>query len=302
MKSIVIIIPYFGELPKLFPFWYSSAVNNPSVDFLFITDNDVSGAPNIHVERCHFSDFKKLIDERLGFDTSIKSPYKLCDFKPSYGYILQEKIASYDFWGFGDIDLIYGDIRSFLTDDILSAYDMISGWGHLTLYRNTESCNTMFMHRHEGYQYYKDSFTTDAITFFDEYLHLGMSDMWQNCYPERVFCQNTFIDDIRIPVLYDHFLSETDINRKGLTFIYRNKNLYRVYYDKKFVRHVEPTLYAHFQKRKNWKVSTSDTDSYIVYPNVISKPPKCFLYLYLLVYGCSKQMFINAIKYVCRIK
>ena len=37
-----------------------------------------------------------------------------------------EIIADYDFWGIGDIDIVYGDIRSFINDEILNEYDVIS--------------------------------------------------------------------------------------------------------------------------------------------------------------------------------
>ena len=40
---------------------------------------------------------------------TIEDAYKLTDFKPAYGEIFQDYIIQYDFWGFTDIDLIYGD-------------------------------------------------------------------------------------------------------------------------------------------------------------------------------------------------
>ena len=39
MKKIIIIIPYFGKLPKIYAFWRQSALNNPSIDFLFVADS-----------------------------------------------------------------------------------------------------------------------------------------------------------------------------------------------------------------------------------------------------------------------
>ena len=38
MKRIRIVIPYFGILPPPFRFWWQSALANPTVDFLFVTD------------------------------------------------------------------------------------------------------------------------------------------------------------------------------------------------------------------------------------------------------------------------
>ena len=49
----------------------------------------------------------------------------------------------YDFWGYCDIDLIFGNIRKFITDDILDKYDKILSRGHFTLFRNKDSINTI---------------------------------------------------------------------------------------------------------------------------------------------------------------
>ncbi|WP_333486766.1 DUF6625 family protein, partial [Phocaeicola plebeius] len=140
MKSIIIIIPYFGKLPTLFPFWLQSALNNPTIDFLFITDANIQPMQNIKVINKTFSLLKEEIQSKFNFEIKLETPYKLCDFKPAYGYIFNEQIKGYDFWGFGDIDLIYGNIRNFINDTILNQYSVISGWGHLTLYKNTEEC------------------------------------------------------------------------------------------------------------------------------------------------------------------
>jgi hypothetical protein len=146
MKSIVIIFPYFGKLPVQYGMWRASALYNPSVDFMFFTDADVKPAENIIVHKMQFDDFKQIVQKAFNFQIALNRPYKLCEYKQSYGYILQDYINEYDFWGFGDLDLVYGDIRSFLTDDVLT-HKFLLGWGHLTLLRNDEDANTYFMKR-----------------------------------------------------------------------------------------------------------------------------------------------------------
>jgi hypothetical protein len=64
--------------------------------------------------------------EKLGFGVNIKHSYKLCDFKPAYGFIFFELIENYDFWGYCDIDIIFGSIRDFITKEILESHDLIS--------------------------------------------------------------------------------------------------------------------------------------------------------------------------------
>ena len=46
MKKIIIIIPYFGEFPNYFDLWMKSVKYNSDIDFLLITDNDITDKPN----------------------------------------------------------------------------------------------------------------------------------------------------------------------------------------------------------------------------------------------------------------
>ena len=172
MKSIVLIIPYFGRLPDFFPVWKETALANPTVDFMFFTDIDgLRGEGNIRVVHISFSDFREKLQERLDFQISLNKPYKVCDFRPAFGYALSEYIVNYDFWGYCDIDLIFGDIRKFITDVVLEKNQKILEHGHFTLYRNDPETNKVFM-RCPGYgDYdYRKAFTSDESMYFDEFL------------------------------------------------------------------------------------------------------------------------------------
>ena len=149
MKSIVIIFPYFGILPVQYRMWRASALKNPTVDFMFFTDADVEPAKNIIVHKMQFEDFQKIAQQAFDFPIVLDRPYKLCEYKQAYGYMLHDYIKDYDFWGFGDLDLVYGDLRSFLTEDVL-AHKFLLGWGHLTLLHNDDETNTYFMKQVEG--------------------------------------------------------------------------------------------------------------------------------------------------------
>jgi hypothetical protein len=46
-----------------------------------------------------------------GLGLNLSNPYKLCDYKPLYARIFSELVAPYDYWGWGDLDVLYGDIR-----------------------------------------------------------------------------------------------------------------------------------------------------------------------------------------------
>lgn len=65
MKKIIIIIPYFGKLPKIYAFWRQSALNNPSIDFLFVADSHIEQAENIKVLNITFEQLKNYMQNFL---------------------------------------------------------------------------------------------------------------------------------------------------------------------------------------------------------------------------------------------
>jgi hypothetical protein len=151
LKKIVFIIPWFGP----FPFWMSYTLRsirlNKDIDFIFFTDNErPEDAPtNFIYNKIDFTSYKKLVSEALKINFTPVSPYKLCDIKPSYGLIHAEEIRDYDFWGFCDIDVIFGNIRNFITDEVLDKYDFFTAFksrvaGHFTLMKNDKKWRSIF--------------------------------------------------------------------------------------------------------------------------------------------------------------
>ena len=110
MKKIIIIIPYFGKLPEIYVFWRQSALNNPSIDFLFVADSHIEQAENIKVLNITFEQLKKYMQKFFDFTITLPSPYKLCDFRPAYGDIFDDYIKEYDFWGILILFMVISDI------------------------------------------------------------------------------------------------------------------------------------------------------------------------------------------------
>ena len=142
--KIALIIPYFGKFRNDNDFWLKSIELNPTIDILIFTDQQIKVPENVKLIAMSFIDFRRLIQSKFDFDVSIPQPYKICDFRPAYGYILSDYLSGYDFWGHCDNDLIFGNIRKFIPDSILNSYDKILRRGHFTLYRNKPETNDFF--------------------------------------------------------------------------------------------------------------------------------------------------------------
>lgn len=130
MKKVCFIIPYFGEFPPWMPLFLSSCSANPEFDFTIISNVELKGTPgNVTLIACTFEEFCGCVSDRLGIDFRPNSPYKLCDVRPFYGYIFKDLLDDCDFWGFCDIDLIFGDLKIILDKYNLENYKMISSQG-----------------------------------------------------------------------------------------------------------------------------------------------------------------------------
>lgn len=170
--SIAMLTCWYGEYPWYFPYFIHSCAYNPSVDFIIITNNlnPIEDKPeNVKIVYKTPNDIRNLASEKLGFTVNLEYPYKLCDFKPAYGFIFSEIVKDYDFWGHGDIDMVYGNIREFMTEELLSEYDVVSSrhdfiTGTFCLYRNVELTNTLFMQSID----YKMVFSRPEHFCFDE--------------------------------------------------------------------------------------------------------------------------------------
>lgn len=269
MKKIRLIIPYFGKLPKFFPYFLLTAKRNKKIDFLIYTDQNVDqleilNAENIEFKTLSFDDLRKKVQSKFDFEISLKTPYKLCDYKVAYGFIFEEELKGYDYWGFCDTDVLLGDIYQFLEEHSFfeNDYARYGLLGHLQIFKNSQEVNYVFMSG-QGLNYrldYHNVFTSEQNFIFDEaegiqklFEKLGLNQLQLTCYHDI---------DIR------HFSFKR----------YNEKEAQRYYYwseknglesieikDKKLV--VEHPLYAHFQKRTIECPEFEVADSFYVIPN-----------------------------------
>lgn len=169
-KKCVLILPYFGKFNNYFPLFLKSCGMNPDFDWIIFTDNkDQYDYPdNVHKVMTTLGKVKETSERKFGFPVCLNSAYKLCDYKPAYGYLFEEYIVGYRYWGHCDCDLIFGKMEGFLDPLFDEGYDKIFAAGHLTLYKNNYDNNRRFMKPYNGRLIYKEAFQTDKIYVFDE--------------------------------------------------------------------------------------------------------------------------------------
>lgn len=152
MNKIAIVIPWYGSIPNYFPLFIKGLeFNEDTLDVLFITDCEITTPTpsNFKKHNLPWEELVKRIKERIHPNSNIVNAYKLCDFRPMFGKIFEEEIKSYTHWGYGDIDLIYGDLNVFLPFDGIENYDVITFrenviHGPFSIFKNNDYINNLY--------------------------------------------------------------------------------------------------------------------------------------------------------------
>ena len=245
MNKVALISLYFGKFPANFGLWLKSATQNADIDFFLYGDCNISAyLPLPHNVKCIFYTFEQMkakIQSKFDFTIELSRPYKLCDYKPIYGYLLEEDLAGYDYWGHIDLDTILGDLRAYFPKE---SYEKVYQFGHLTMYRNTPENNRRFMA--DVGQDYRKSFTTSFITVFDELP--GMKKKYDLLGIPQ-YSGHDFADIAR---RRKNFTLNSEICRKNYKyqiFYYQDGRVFRDYVDKGTM-HTDEFNYIHFSKRQ----------------------------------------------------
>ncbi len=170
--SIAILIPYFGKWPSNMNLYLDSCKKNEIFNFIFFTDLGVYTNSPENVKYVHFT-FEEIIlkiEVSLNIELPSIKPYKLCDYRPAFGLIFSDLLTEYDFWGYGDIDLIYGNLKSIFTKEVLEENDIFALrrdhlHGPLTFYRNDDFINSLFARSEQ----FVSIFTNPEYSSFDEF-------------------------------------------------------------------------------------------------------------------------------------
>lgn len=287
MKKIVVFAVYYGKFPAYFPLFLLSCKYNETIDFIIVTDNIELNVKydipkNVKIVNLGLHDIKLRLDKVVGFETQITTPYKLCDVKVMYGEVFKDLVNGYDFWGYCDIDLIFGDIRKFLTDEILETAEKCYILGHFSLYRNIDKINKLFMYlpnENEKFNirsgFYKDVLTTPITKGFDE-----VDGIYEICKKEKIKLYHAsdyadlWIKYTRFKLADHKFGYELRKNYDYQVFYWENGKIKRAYLENNEIKYDE-FIYIHhlpkFVKPKKIKVDSYTKAFWISYKGFYEK-------------------------------
>lgn len=252
MKSICIICCYFGTLRPDFNLWLRTCSYNDTISWIIFTDQTIDTIPqNVTIVISSLKELKHRFEEKLKFEISLETPYKLCDYKPAYGFLFHDYLKNFDYWGYCDFDMLFGDLRNNLDEALKNSYDKILQFGHLSLYKNNDINNSRFKLEGELLNF-KEVFTSPKSYVFDELI--GIYSFFRN-NNYSMYVSNNIID---ISTLSKRFIRTTDSdsflqyktdNYKYQIFSWENGKVYHIYLEKdKIVKREQ--IYIHMSGRK----------------------------------------------------
>lgn len=261
--KVAIIGTYFhGQFPNYMQLFLNSCGQNPDFNWLIFTDKEMLYRlpKNVKWIPMTFEEFKEKTQAKFDFKISLEAPYKLCDYKPIYGYILQDYIREFDFWGHTDFDVIYGQLGKFVTDEMLDQYDKLFLLGHFTLYKNTKEILELFKNQFQGRLLYKEALSSQSICNFDEDWNgiLNINDIFRE-KNKKIYTNPN--NESKIADIYtkssDFRVTALDVTTKKDIIEPRTKQIF-AYEDGMLVRYCmtnntlnkDEYMYIHLQKRQ----------------------------------------------------
>lgn len=273
-KQIAILCPYFGKMSiDHMRIWFMCCEYNPEIDFILLADDiridHLKHSENVRFVYMTWDSCKERIQKHYDFRIPLQYKYKICDLRPAFGEMFHDYVEEYEFWGHMDVsDTIIGNLRMFITDDILRDYDKIHIYGHLTLYKNTPEVNDGYRIPLQSGKSYRDVFVAEETVCFD--------DMYNEISINQIFRENGYskIDEIEnlvadvLPKYYSFWLYQDKGVKTPRVFEWNQGRLFEIVLKNERVRYRE-IGYVHFQKRKITYYLNETENHFYMIPNKI---------------------------------
>lgn len=157
--------------------------------------------------------------------------------------------------------MIIGNIRKFVTDELLDKYDKIYPLGHFSLYRNSDKCNLYFKLEGSLVGNYKYVISTSKSCVFDEVY--GIDKIFE--YNKLPLYEKRDCADINYFVKRMKLVGPSFKNYMSQAFFMKNGECYRVF-ESCGTLHYEEFCYIHLQKRA-YTGTINNHDCYYVAPD-----------------------------------
>ena len=115
-KPLLIMSVFFGPLPPWLPLTLHSMAANSKVDFVVVGDAPPPAIvpPNVRFERVSYQQMQQNLATITGRSVKYTNTYKANDIKPLLPALYPSAFMGYEWWGWADLDVVFGDLLKFL--------------------------------------------------------------------------------------------------------------------------------------------------------------------------------------------
>lgn len=149
--NICLILVWLGPWPEYYPYFLESCILNPKITWKIFSNNETGTGSYEHVQHVYLERdrLEIMVKQKTGLEASLADPYKICDLKPAFGELFSEYLDGFDYWGYCDMDVLWGNVMKFISGYLLEGLDVLSCYpgflsGPLTIYRNSATVNSLY--------------------------------------------------------------------------------------------------------------------------------------------------------------
>ena len=147
---VAMILPWYGAKPWYWQLFEASA-RRIGMDVIVVAEKGFRVKErNFRVVEMSLDEVRRRAEKVLGTGVNLTRGYKLCDLRPMYGVVFADILKDYDYWAYGDCDVIYGrkfnDFLAKVADGDWDVATVQSKWlsGPFTMLKNVPKINMLF--------------------------------------------------------------------------------------------------------------------------------------------------------------
>lgn len=144
--KIALITVWLGTWRGWINLHLESCARNPDVTWFLLHDQTTLPAhqpPNVRFVSTSLPHLASRFQNLTGRECSLTTPYKACDLKPLLGPLFPELVADFEWRGYCDTDLLWGNLQRYITNEELARHDIITSHvcaivGQFTIFRGID--------------------------------------------------------------------------------------------------------------------------------------------------------------------
>lgn len=116
LQPLVVMTVFFGPLPPWTPLTLHSMAANDRVRFVIVGDARPPDVlpPNVRFETIAYDAMQVRLSQLAGRRVAYDNTYKANDIKPVLPALYPEALRGFEWWGWADLDVVFGDLLKFV--------------------------------------------------------------------------------------------------------------------------------------------------------------------------------------------